>query len=126
MLDSELPPRLLDILIGLEPLVLGPAQAAWIVVDHEAEGGQLCLQRDDLVDLLLILGHDHAHLGVVPDVGELLGDGVLVDGHGHAAQALRGDLRPVQARPVSPITESRSPRANPRAARPRAKSRTCS
>jgi hypothetical protein len=100
MRGSELPPEFLDILVGLEPLLLGPAQAARVVVDHEAQREQLALESDDLVDLLLVLGHDHADLGVVPDVGELLGDGVLVDGNGHAAQALGGDLGPVQARPV--------------------------
>ena len=43
MLGAELPPQLLDILVGLEPLLLGPAQAARVVVDHEAQGGQLGL-----------------------------------------------------------------------------------
>src|SRR5947207_15246078 len=62
--------------------------------------GQLLAERDDLVDLLLVLRHDHGHLGVIPNERELLGDRVLVDGHRDAAQALRRELRRVETRTV--------------------------
>src|SRR5207249_6097557 len=57
-------------------------------------------EREDLVHLLLVLGDDDHALRVVPDVGELPGDRVLVDGDRDAAERLRGELGPVQARPV--------------------------
>ena len=88
MLGAEPASGLLDVFVGLQPFVLVPEHAARIVVDDDAQGRQLRAQPHDLVDLLLVLRHDHADLGVVPDEGKLLGDGVLVHGHGHAAQAL--------------------------------------
>ena len=41
MLGAELAAGLLHVLVGLEPVVLVPAHAAGVVIDHEAEGGQL-------------------------------------------------------------------------------------
>jgi hypothetical protein len=102
VLGAERTPDLLDLLVGLEPVMLVACHAARIVVDHHAERSELGAQPQDLVHLLLILGHDHAHLGVVPDECELLGDGILVHGHRHATQALHGELSGVQTRPVVP------------------------
>ena len=90
----------LDVGERLEPLVLVREHAARVVVDDPAQRGQLVAKREHLVDLLLVLGDDHRHLGVVPDERQLLGDRVLVHGHRHAAQALRGHLRRVEARAV--------------------------
>src|SRR5262249_21616632 len=42
----------------------------------------------------------HAHLRVIPHVGEFLGDGVLVHGDGDPAQGLGGELGRVEPRPV--------------------------
>jgi hypothetical protein len=60
----------------------------------------LLAQGEHLVHLLLVLGHDRGDIGVVPDIGELAGDGVLVDGNGHSAETLGGDLGPVEPRAV--------------------------
>src|SRR4029450_3932191 len=109
MLGPELPAELLHVLVRLEPLVLIRGQPAGIVVDHEAQGRQLLVQGEYLVDLLLVLGDDHADLGVIPHVGQLLGDGVLVDRDGHAAETLRGHLGPVQTRTV--VADDRQPGA---------------
>src|SRR6266446_481379 len=102
MLDPELPARLLHVFEGLEPVMPVAGHSSRVVVDDQAEGRQLVTQGRDLVDLLLVLGHDHAHLRVVPDVGQLPGDRVLVDRDRDPAQALRGHLGPVQAWPVVP------------------------
>ena len=45
------------------------------------------LDREELVDLFLVLDEGEPHLGVVEDIGHLLGDRVLVDRHRNAAQA---------------------------------------
>ena len=76
------------------------AHAERILVDDEAQVLQLAGQGQHLVDLLLVFGHDDRHLGVVEHEGQLAGNGVLVERHGHAAERLRGELRPVEARPV--------------------------
>ena len=74
--------------------------AARVVVDDELQMRQPLLQRQDLVDLLLVLGHHHRDLGVIEQIGHLGGDRVLVHRHRDAAEALRGELRPVEPRPV--------------------------
>ena len=113
-----LPARLLDGVVGLEPVVAVVGHAARVVVDHEAQGRQLAAEGQHLVDLLLVLGDDHAHLGVVPDVGQLLRDRVLVHGNGHAPQALGGHLGPVEPRPVvaddgQPVAPAEAERGQP-------------
>ena len=102
-------------------------------------------ERQNLVDLLLVLGDDHRHLGVVEHVGKLAGNRVLVERHGHAAQRLRRELCPVEAgavvaehgqlvaaleaRRCQPEREiahvARSIRARSRTARCRGPSRAC-
>jgi hypothetical protein len=51
---------------------------------------------EELVDLLLVLGHGEPRLGVVDDVGQLFLDGVLVERHRHAAEGLGRGHRPVE------------------------------
>ena len=109
MLGPELPPQPLHGLIRAEPVVLVVEHPARVVVHDEAERRQLGAKRHHLVDLLLVLGHDHRALGVVPDERELLGDRVLIDGHRHPAQALGSDLGPVEPRPV--VADDRQPLA---------------
>src|SRR5499426_3752978 len=109
-LRAELAPELLDRLIGAKPVVLVVEHAARIVVDHQAEARELVAERQDLVDLLLVLGHDHRTLGVIPDERQLLGDRILEDRHRYAAQALRGHLRPVETRAV--VADYRQPLAS--------------
>src|SRR6516165_6736937 len=61
---------------------------------------QLVLERQDLVDLLLVLDDDHRDLGMFQHVDELGGDRVLIHRHRDAAEALRGKLRPIEPRTV--------------------------
>src|SRR5207244_10842521 len=53
-----------------------------------------------LAHLVLLPGDENGALRVVPDGSELLGDRVLLDRHGDAAEGLRGYLGPLDARPV--------------------------
>ena len=115
---GELAPERLHVGERLEPVVLVMQHAARIVVDDDAQRGQLLAQGEHLVDLLLVLGHDHRDVGVIPDERELTGDGVLVDGHRGAPKALRGHLRPVESRSVvaddgEPITPLEAERREP-------------
>ena len=50
-------------------------------------------QRDQLVDLLLILGDDGPYLGVVEYMVDLVEHAVRVEADGHPAERLRGQLR---------------------------------
>ena len=56
--------------------------------------------RQDLVDLLLVLHRGEAHLGVGQHVGQLVGDRVGIDRHRDGAERLRRRHRPVEPRPV--------------------------
>jgi hypothetical protein len=95
-----LPTQGLHVRERLHPVRLVVDHPARIVVDHEPELRQPVLEGEDLVHLLLVLGHHHGDLGVVEDEGELLGDGVLVDGHGAAPEGHGRHLRPVQPGPI--------------------------
>ena len=76
------------------------AQAALLVVDHQLELGQALHDRQDLVDLLLILDRGEAHLGVGQHVGEFVGDRVGIDRHRNRAEHLGRHHRPIELRPV--------------------------
>ncbi len=52
----------------LQPVVAVVEHPARVVVDDEAERGQLVAERQDLVHLLLVLGDDDRHVGVGPHV----------------------------------------------------------
>jgi hypothetical protein len=64
-----LPAHLLHALEGPDPVLLVVAHAARVVVEHQPQRGERFLQADDLVHLLLVLGHDHRDLGVVEHEG---------------------------------------------------------
>ena len=83
---------------GQQPFVV--PHPARVLVHHDFEGRHLLLDLQELVDLLLVLGEREARAGMLDDVGELLGDRILVDRHRHAAQRLRGAHRPVEQRAV--------------------------
>jgi hypothetical protein len=53
-----------------------------------------------LVHLLLVLGGDEADRSIFQDETHLIGDGILVEGHRNAAQALGGRHHHVQVGPV--------------------------
>src|SRR6266478_134224 len=72
------------------------AQAPRIVVHDRFEPRAAGAQREELVDLLLVLDDREARLRVVDDVFHLLLDGVLVERHRYAPERLRGEHRPVE------------------------------
>ena len=51
----------------------------------------------DLVDLLLILNDREANLGMVKNIGHLLGDRVGIDRYGNGADRLGGGEAPIKA-----------------------------
>ena len=89
---------LLHLFHGQQPFVV--PHPARVLVHHDFERRHLLLDLQELVDLLLVLGERKARAGMLDDVGELLGDRILVDRHRHAAQRLRGAHRPVEQRAV--------------------------
>ncbi len=121
---TELPPLLQHAVIGAQDGIVVERQAARIVVDDPAQLRQLVLERQRLVDLLLVLGDDDRRLG---------------DGSARRPARRRSDPgRPApRCRPGPGLkagrcragagcrrpTESLSPRLNPIAASPSARSR---
>ena len=71
-------------LVRLEP--------AGVVIDDGLDGRQPVLQLDDLVDLLLVLGHDDLHLAVGEDVDDLLPHARRVDPDGAGTERLGGEF----------------------------------
>ena len=65
------------------------AQAARVVVDDRFHFRQAPDHLQDLVDLLLVLGHDHLRIAMVDDVGDLVEVRVLVEADGGGADRLR-------------------------------------
>ncbi len=100
VLATEVPAQLHDLLVRLEPVQPVAPDAARVVVHDQSQGGQLILERQELVHLLLVLGDDYRGLGVVEDEHQLARDDILIDGHRGPAQAHRRDLGPVEPRPV--------------------------
>ena len=76
------------------------AKTPRVVVDEHLEPGAPFLHGEDLVDLLLILEDREPHLGVLDHVLHLIGNGVLIERNRHAAQRLRREHRPIEARAV--------------------------
>ncbi len=102
MLPPETPPKLLHRLVALQVVLLVVAQAARVLIDHVLQQRAGRLDADHLVRLLLVLHQGEAGLGVVHDELHLALDGVLVQRHRHAAQALGGHHAPVELRAVVP------------------------
>ena len=100
MRGAEFAARRLDLIERLQHTRLIVTKPARIVVDHQFQVRQPGLQRQDLVDLLLVLSHDHRDLGVVQHKDQLAGDRILIHRNSGAAEALGGELRPIEARPV--------------------------
>ena len=93
-------PRFPHPVIGMQIGLRVMAQPARVGVDHRFEKRAALLDRDQLVDLLLVLDDRETHLGVFQDIGHLVGDRVLVDRHRNAAQCLCRRDRPIKPRPV--------------------------
>jgi len=100
VIDLELPAELDELGEAREPRLAVAAHPARILVDHVLQVPAARAHAEQLVDLLLVLDDGEPRLGVVDDVLHLALDGVLIDGHRHAAQCLRGHHRPVELRPV--------------------------
>ena len=73
------------------------AQASRILVDHKPYTRAALLYFQNLVNLFLILQEDIGCFGVVEDVRDLFGHGVLVDRDGDGAQRLGRGHRPYRA-----------------------------
>ena len=100
VLPLELLAALLQLGQAQEAGLLVLPQAPGIVVDDVLEPGALRAHVQELVHLLLVLDHREPRLRVVHDVLHLLLDRVLVERHGHAAEGLGGQHRPVERRPI--------------------------
>ena len=96
MVAGELDTPRLDLIQAQQPRLVVVPHALGVVVDDDLDEGQLVLHLQDLVDLLLVLAHDHPGFRVIDDVVDLRGDSILVDGHGHATEGLRRDHGPVE------------------------------
>ena len=92
----------LHVLKSDQPAVVVVLQTARLVInDLRASCGSRSRDRDELVDLLLVLDHGQRHFGVRQNVGHLLGDGVGIDRHRHGAERLAGAHRPIKPRAVA-------------------------
>ena len=85
----------------VEAMVL---QTSGVVVDDALDRRQAAglAKREQLVDLLLILRHDDADLGVLEHVMDLVHHAVGIKTDRHAAERLRRELRDHPFRPVVP------------------------
>jgi len=99
-LGVELPSPLFEFLEAHEERVAVVTEPLGVLVDHPLDLLETPLEIQDLVDLLLVLGEDDLRVGVIDDVLDLPGDGVLVDGHGDSAHRLGGHHGGVHLRTV--------------------------
>ena len=91
----------LHILERDQPGVVVVLEPARLVIDDAGKLRQPFGERDDLVDLLLILDDGELHLGMREHIGHFLGDGVGIDRHRHGAERLAGADRPIESRPIA-------------------------
>src|SRR5579883_662811 len=96
MLLPEILPALLHLCQTDQPRLAIVTHALRVVVDHPFDAGQFILERENLIDLLLILGQHKARFRMLDNVLDLTRDRVLIERHGHAAERLRRDEPPVQ------------------------------
>ena len=92
--------RLITSSIACRRRMIVVAQPARLVVDHLLELRQPLGDRQDLVDLLLVLDRGEAHVGMRQHIGQFVGDRVGIDRHRNGAERLRRHDRPVEPRPV--------------------------
>jgi hypothetical protein len=71
-----------------------------VMVDYILDFGQPVPHLQDFIHLLLIFGQDHPGVGMVDDVLDFGGDGILVKGDRHTPERLSGHQRPVQLRAI--------------------------
>ncbi len=98
--DVECAPLLLQAIQRQQAVVRIMAQTARILVDDALEMRQPVGNADQLVHLLLVLGHGEAGLRVVEHELHLVGDSVLIHRHRHPTDRLGRQHRPVKLRPV--------------------------
>ncbi len=73
------------------------AQATRLVIDNDLQSGNFLGKGPDLVDLLLILNHREADLGVVKNISHLFCDRVSIDGYRNGADRLGSGEAPIKA-----------------------------
>jgi hypothetical protein len=92
--------EVLDLLERMQVGVIVFLEAARQIVDDLMHVGDAVGDRNQLVDLFLVLNHGHRDFGVAQNIRHFLGDGVLINGDGHRPDALCCHERPVEPRPV--------------------------
>ena len=100
MQSAELAAKCHDGFEGAQGLVAVMEHAARVLIDHQPQLWQLRPDGEDLVRLLLVFGDHHAGFGVLKHVNQLIGRRVLVERGRRCTEALRGDLRRIEPRPV--------------------------
>ena len=100
VLLRERAPALLECGQAQEARLAVPREPSRVVVDDRLEPRTLRPDVEQLVDLLLVLDHREARLGVIHDVRELALDRVLVERYRDAAERLRRHHGPVELRTV--------------------------
>ena len=93
-LDGPVAAQGADLVEGFEAGHVVGHESLGVVEDDVLQQGQGIADGQDLVDLLLGLGHHEPGLGEFEDVADLLAGRVLVQAQGHPAQALDGQLGP--------------------------------
>ena len=90
----------LEVVPGQQHRVVERADVARVDHHHVAQRGQALADRERLVELLLVLGHEHDRLRVLEQVLDLGRRAGRVDPDGHRAQALHGQVGEHPLRPV--------------------------
>jgi hypothetical protein len=85
-------PRRFDLEERQQPRLVATLEPARIVMDDVGQKGQPPAHAEQLVDLLLVLGHDHVHARQSEHVHDLVADAGRVDADHQGTQALRGEL----------------------------------
>ena len=89
--------ELLDVLVAVKMSVIVFLEAARVGIDDVAQARHLFRYAQQLVDLLLVLDDGDLDLGVIENIGHLVGNRVLVHRDRHGAEALSRGEGPVEA-----------------------------
>ena len=84
----------------MQVVVVVVPQAALLVVRYLLELRQPLHDRENLVDLFLVLDRRVARLGMGQHEGEFIGHRIRIDRHRDGPEHLRGHHRPIKFRPV--------------------------
>ncbi len=92
----------LNILHRMQPRMVVFPQAARIKIDHVVDDLDPFLHLENLVDLLLIGGHNEPCAAILQHIGHLFGHRVLIQRHRDSADLLCCHHGPVKRRTVAP------------------------